>query len=382
MGKKDEIKSGVAKSVQAAEKSAARRKQLLLCVGIILGGIVIGFVLVKLQKPPRRVEIERLAPLVKVEQLNVKDVQMVIRGFGTVSPKVEVEIVPQVSGKVVWVNAQFRAGGFIGGDEQILKIDPRDYELSVRQAEAIVADGQVALDLEKAEAQVARSEWDDLNPNMEPASSLVLREPQIRQAQARLESAKAQLARAELNLARTRLSLPIDARIINENVDLGQYVISGQSLGAAYGIEAVEIELPLEDEELAWFRIPGNPIPFNSSRQASEKTTAQVKANFAGAEHTWTGYVMRTTGQVDRRSRLVSVVVEVSEPFAGSDSRPALVPGMFVEVIIEGEVLQGAVAVPRDAIREGNKVWLVKDGRLQIRRLEIVRADRDFAYTV
>jgi multidrug efflux pump subunit AcrA (membrane-fusion protein) len=57
-------------------------------------------------------------------------------------------------------------------------------------------------------------------------------------------------------------------------------------------------------------------------------------------------------------------------------------PGMFVEVLIEGNTLKNAVAIPRDAIRESNEVWVVKDGRLSVLSLNVVRTDRDFAYAV
>ncbi|MHC4749399.1 MAG: efflux RND transporter periplasmic adaptor subunit, partial [Planctomycetota bacterium] len=165
------------------------------------------------------------APLVKVEQLHVRDIPMVIQGQGTVNPKVEVDIIPEVAGKVVYIHPELKVGGLIRGDEQILRIDPRDYELAVRQADATVADANVKLDTEQAEAGVARKEWSELHPDTEPTSTLVLREPQIRKAKAMLESAEAQLDFAKLRLERTSLSLPFDALIISEKVDLGQYVV-------------------------------------------------------------------------------------------------------------------------------------------------------------
>ena len=368
------------KLIRVIKKMSSGRVQMLLAAGIIIVGVLIALVFIKLKKTPQRKEQEVLTPLVKVEHLERRDIQMVIRGYGTVSPRVQVEIVPQVSGKVVWVNPQFKAGGFIRRDEQILKIDPRDYDLAVRQADAAVAEAQVKLDLERAEAKVAREEWQQLNPDEEPTSPLVFREPQIRQAQAKLESANAGLATANLNLERTQLSLPIDALVMNENVDLGQYVMIGQSVGAAYGIESMEIEVPLEDRELAWFDIPGNTISVNGTKGSAKGLIAQVKAKFAGAEHIWWGRVVRTTGQVDKTSRLISVVVEVPEPFDGSDSKPPLLPGMFVEVLIEGNILKNAIAVPRDAMRNSNEVWVAEDGQLNVQPLDIVRADRDFAY--
>lgn len=356
--------------------------QALFSIFIVILGIVLAVVFIKLKKPPERMKQEVLAPLVKVEQLYVQDIPMVIRGHGTVSPKVEVDIVPEVPGKVVYIHPELKVGGLIPANEQMLRIDPRDYELAVRQADAVVADAQVKLETEQAEAQVARREWRQLHPNTEPTSPLVLREPQIRKAQATLESAKAQLDIAKLKLERTSLSLPFDTLIISEKVDLGQYVVVGQPLGKAYGIDAMEIEVPLEDDELAWFDVFASSISVNGSRPSAKRTPAKVKTDFAGAEHTWKGYVVRTTGQVDETSRMISVVVEVPEPFDASNSKPPLLPGVFVEVLIEGNTLRNAVAVPRDAIRQGNKVWLVNDDRLHIQSLEIVRADKSFAYTI
>lgn len=367
------------KLIHVIKKMPSGRFQALLAVGIVIAGVLIALVFIKFKKTPQRKELEILAPLVKVERLERRDIQMVIHGYGTVSPRVQVEIVPQVSGKVVWVNPQFKAGGFIRRGEQILKIDPRDYDLAVRQANSAVAEAQVKLDLEMAEAKVAREEWQQINPDKEPTSPLVFREPQIRQALAKLESAKAGLATANLNLERTQLSLPIDAMVMSEKIDLGQYVMIGQSVGAAYGIESMEIEVPLEDRELAWFDIP-NTVSVNGTEGSAKGPIAQVKADFAGTANVWWGRVVRTTGQVDKTSRLISVVVEVPEPFKDSGSKPPLLPGMFVEVLIEGNILKNAIAVPRDAMRNSNEVWVAEDGQLRIQPLDIVRADRDFAY--
>jgi len=354
--------------------------QLFLALVILALGIAAMFVLTKLRKPPKRAVPEKLAPLVKVQQLEVRDIPMVVSGFGTISPKVEVEIVPQISGMVVSINPRFKAGGFIKANQPLLQIDPRDYELAVQQAQAAVAEAQVKLDLERAEAKIVRSEWEQLYPGTEPDSPLVRREPQIRQAEARLASAKAALQMAKLSLERTTISLPIDVRIVNETVDLGQYCTTGKAVGNAYGVEMVEIELPLEDKELAWFDMPDEPVSLNGNHGPKTTATVVVRAKFAGAEHTWAGRVVRTTGRVDRASRLISVVVEVEKPFDKSDSKPPLMPGTFVEVLIQGKVLKNAVAVPRDAIRSRNQVWLVNENTLHVKSLDIVRFEKEFAY--
>ncbi len=355
--------------------------QALFAIIIVILGIGAVVLLLKYRKQPERMEQDIQAPLVKVEQVRVRDIPMVVKGYGTVSPKVEIDIIPEVAGKVVFIHPELKVGGFIRRNENILQIDPRDYKLAVQQAEAAVADATVLLETEQAEAQVARKEWSDLHPGIEPGSTLVLREPQILKAKATLDSAKAQLATAKLRLERTSISLPFDILIASESVDLGQYVVTGQPLASAFGTEAVEIEVPLQDDDLAWFDVFGSSI-FADDNQRAGKTTATVKADFAGTERLWEGFVVRTTGQVDRTSRMISVVVEVPEPFKVTQSGSPLLPGLFVEVLIHGKTLHNAVAIPRDAVREGNRLWLVKDNLLRIQPLDVVRADKDFAYVV
>lgn len=354
--------------------------QAIATLIVVASGVFGAWYLIKMKKPPRRTDPNTLAPLVEVQRLLKRDIEMVVKGHGTVRPKVRVEIVPEVSGKLVHVHPQFKAGGLIAAKAEILKIDDRDYELVVQQANAVVTDAQVRLDTEKAEAVVARKEWDKLHPGEEPTSPLVVRLPQIRTAQAALESAKAKLAVAELKLERTVISLPFDVLIVSERADLGQYVVVGQSLGVANGIEAVEIEVPLEDAELEWFDVFGSIASSANSNSKAPCVPALVKANFAGVERIWEGCVVRTTGQVDTTSRMISVVVEVAKPFDRSGGRPPLLPGIFTEVLIQGKTLKDVVAIPRDAIREGNKVWTVVDDRLKIVILNIVRADKEFAY--
>ena len=169
---------------------------------------------------------------------------------------------------------------------------------------------------------------------------------------------------------------------MKETVDLGQYVLSGQSIGEVYSIEAVEIEVPLEDWELAWFDIPANPISINRNSLGKKGSQVDVIADFAGSTHIWQGHVVRTTGEIDKTSRMVSVVVEVSQPFRDADGRPPLVPGMFVELRIKGKILKDALEVPRYAIRSGNQVWVINEDRLRVKQVRIARQDKEYAYVV
>ena len=354
-------------------------KRILLIVGILAVGVIVLVLLKALRKPPAKKESQILAPLLNAYVVNVQDVQMVVRGYGTVEPKVQVQVVPQVSGRIDDCHNDFVNGGFFKAHEPLITIDQRDYKLAVENTEAAVAADRVYLDRELAEADVARQEWEQLNPEREPTSSLVLRGPQIAEAKAKLKASEARLATAKLNLERTVISMPFDGRVSAESVDIGQYIMAGQSVATVYGTEVVEIVVPLEDRDLAWFDLPSsfdNP----ASSPLISGAEALVIADFAGARHTWAGRVVRAQGRIDSTSRMVNVVVQVADPFETSGQQPPLVPGMFVEIEIKGKGLDGVIPVPRYAVHNADEVWVARDGKLWIQKVEIARQDKDYTY--
>ncbi len=362
-----------------AGKFAKYRKaaiQLLIVVVILFFGVWMVKFLTALKKPPQKQKFEAQAPLVNAIKVNSQDINMTVTGYGTVRPKQQVQIVPQVSGRIVQTHSEFYDGGFFKAGETLLQIERADYELAVQSARAQVARAEVALDRELSEAEVAKREWQQLNPGKAPTSELVLRKPQIAQAQAELAAAMASLETAKLNLARTTITLDFDGRVSSESVDVGQYITPGQPIGTAYSTEAVEIVVPLEDEQFEWLEMP--LLVGNIGRD--DMPRAVVKANFAGRHVTWDGYVTRTQGQIDPVSRVVNVVVEVPEPFERANSKPPLTPGMFAEVEIQGRHVRNVTRVPRHAVHEGNVLWVVNDSKLHIQPVRVIRKDRETAF--
>jgi len=138
-----------------------------------------------------------------------------------------------------------------------------------------------------------------------------------------------------------------------------------------YGTDTVEVRVPLDSREMAWFSVPGRNGPAGPE--------AEVRAEFGGRGFSWKGRVKRMEAEVDQTSRMVHVVVEVQRPYDASQERPALLPGTFVDVTIFGRTLADAVAVPRYAVHEGNTVWVFDDGEMDIREVEVARSDREFA---
>lgn len=226
---------------------------------------------------------------------------------------------------------------------------------------------------ERADAAVAREEWDALGKG-EP-SKLTLREPQVAEAVASLDAARAALERAALDLERTEVPAPFPARVREKLVDLGEFVTRGQTLATGYGIEYAEVRLPLPDSDLAYLELPTG---FTSASHEGPLVT--LWADFAGRRQTWQGRIVRTEGTIDPRTRMIVAIAEVADPY-GQASETAFVPlsvGLFVHAEIQGRVIDDVIVIPRSAMRDGNTLYTVdKHDRLHVREVEVERKRRD-----
>jgi len=365
---------------------------------LILAAGAAAFVLLEsMQTEPQRIERPNLGPLVEVMETPVQRVQVVVEGQGTVRPDAQISLVPQVSGIVVWKDEGFKSGGaFIKGDV-LFRIDPRDYELALRQAQAQVEQARYQRDIAQQESDVAQQEWQRMRGDDSTPSDLVLRLPQLRAAEASLTAAQARLEEVALRLERTQLKAPFSGRVRTSQVDVGQHVNAGQPIAQIYSIEKAEIVVPVPDEDLAWFTLPA-PIdtqvdawdaqriddnrredPNASFHYAQRGATTRVQGTFAGREHEWDGRVVRTEGELDPQSRMVRLVVEVDEPYGAlAEGSPPLTVGMFVNVAIAGRYVDNVRVVPRSALRLDDVVWTVgEDGILNIRQAEVLRRLQD-----
>jgi RND family efflux transporter MFP subunit len=355
--------------------STRKKRFIQLGISVVLIAMgVVGLLVLTASKPEmKKRQPPAPVPMVRIIKTHSGSQTVYIRGEGTVRPLREINLVSEVGGKVVRVSPALVNGGVFKKDDTLLQIDPVDYELAVTLAKAKVKDAESRLQLAEEEALAAVEEWRLLYPdsssedNKPPA--LVAKQPQLAAAQAKLEADKADLSKALLHLERTKLKAPFAGRVGEEKVDIGQYVSPGQILGTLYSTEAAEIVVPLEGGDLFWFDVPA--FTSKDGRGAS----AVIRASIAGRELSWPGKVVRTEGRLDERTRMIHVVVRVDKPYA---RKPPLILGLFVTVDIEGRKLQSVTVIPREALHQGNVVWVLdQESRLRFRKVEVARIQGD-----
>ena len=357
---------------------SAREKltKILLPILILLIGFGAMRFLVLARPAPQKEVRENPGLLAEVMRVRAGDRTVAVTGTGTVQPRREAHITPQVSGRITRVDNNFVAGGLFKEGSLLFKIEAVDYKLAVDRARAALAQAEMELAQEESNGRIAKQEWARLaRDETEVPNPLVLREPQQKKARAQVSSAAAQLKQAELDLQRTRVTAPFNGRIRSEEIDVGQYVRSGTSIAVLAGTDRADIVVPFSLDQLRWLQIP---------RQGAEAagSPATVKVKMGPEVFTWPGRVVRSLGEVDPQGRMARVVVAVEDPYhllqPAAERKPDLEVGMFVEVTIQGEVLSKVVAIPRSALRDGNTVWVVDDEeKLRIKPVEVARLERE-----
>ncbi len=345
--------------------------RILLPLVVLVAAGVVAVVMINAKPAVETQPPDVQPPLVRTQRVVLEDHPLTVTSQGTVSPRTESQLVPEVSGRVTWVSPSFATGGFFEAAATLLKIDPYDYEQAVIRAEADLARTRLRLAEEEAEAAVARKEWDELGRG--DANALTLREPQLADARAAVAASEASLETAGRNLERTEIRAPYSGRLRHKQVDVGQFVTTGAPVASIYAVDYAEIRLPLPGDDLAYVDLP---LDYRGSRGSRQGPPVTLRARFAGKVHEWTGSIVRTEGEIDPQSRMIHAVAQVRNPYArGEDpDRPPLAVGMYVEAEIAGKTAERVAILPRAALRGADQVLIVDpEDRLRFRTVDLLR---------
>lgn len=339
--------------------------------------IIIGVVMISalaLLKPKTQREPRAAKPLLEVEVIvaSPTPLKVSISSQGTVAPKREIDLVSQVSGKIVAVADNYANGGFFQAEEKLVQIESADYEFAVVRAKAQLARAEEQVALEQGRSRQAKREWRDLGDKT--ANKLFLRQPQLNAAKASLDSAQADLQKAELDLARTDISAPFQGRIRNTVVDLGQYVRPGERVAKVYSTDVVEVRLPLSDREAMLVNLPVN---FEDS-QAVNYPAVTLRSRVGDISYEWLGKIVRTDASIDVQSRMTFAVAEVRNPFKADigDDRPPLNIGLFVEADIDSRVIENALRLPKEIVYRGREILVLNDdNQINFQTISVLRSN-------
>lgn len=285
-----------------------------------------------------------------------------VSAFGSVVPSRKVVIKPQVAGQVIWQSESITIGGHVKAGDELIRIDPNDYELALAEVQSNFEQARFEREVESGRQVIAEHEWNELQSDLdmeEVNKSLVLRQPHLRRAEALMEKARNDIEIAELQRSRTVITAPFNAMVVEESVEVGQLLDPGSDICELVGTDEFWIQVTIPFSQLKWVHFP------EDGRSGAE---AQVILDTGDGESVaWKGWVIRLLSDLDPLGRMARLVVSVTDPLdlrRRSGSKLPLLLGSYVEVKIDAGDLEDTLTIPRSALREGNQIWVVGDDHL------------------
>jgi len=302
---------------------------------------------------------KRAAVETAVHTLELQDYQVEILTQGSVQAQNETGITAGVSGRVMSIDPGFEAGAFFRKGDILLRLDDADLKSAVASAEAALARAESDLLQEDSRARQALLNWQDLGYSEEP-TDLVLRKPQMKQAEASVKSAQANLEQAERSLKRATVRAPYNGRTIERSVSIGQSINQATSLGTVFSTDSAEVRLPLNAIQLDSIALP------ETSEDAPLPVTLSVMRGDISYERN--ASVVRTEGVLDEVTKELFVIAIVEDPFGlESDVEPLRI-GQPVRAKILGNVIENVFVIERQFLRSLDEIIIIEAETQTIQR--------------
>jgi len=409
------------------------RKRINLCLSAALvvgGGVICAWLIWTRPAAPTRAHINRI-PEVSTIPVVARLAGSPIIGHGTVRPKKQVDIIPQVNGKLLRVHPDLATGKIIPKGDLLFEIDATMYETRVRQVEAEIRglegelgrhDQELAnieerlvnarqmLEIEAHDLETSRhlceAENVGTSRDVDLAMQKYLRQkdivtelenrkamiPHLRlQTLAQLDAARARLDQCRQDLANTKIFCPFKARVEVVQANESQVVNAFFSIARLTDMEAFEISVGIDPRELHWLDESVQPDALEAGDDRPRPHVV-VRWGMRGQEYRWLGEVTRFE-RVDEATRTARMVVEVRDvdmkatvSNGDGDFGPALSIGMFCRTELPARPLSDALLVPRHAVYDNRWVYVFEPdaassdprlGSLARRRVPMLRAIGD-----
>ena len=151
---------------------------------------------------------------------------------------------------------------------------------------------------------------------------------------------------------------PFDGRVLDTRLDVGQVVGAGATVGSIFSRDSLEISAPVSSDEL---ELLGDAVgrPALVSQEGASGVPVEAR-------------VVRQAAALDERTRLRTL-------FLAADETANLTLGEFVGVEIRGDAAPSVYRVPAAALTSRDQVWVVEDGSLSQRKVDVIGSDDSVA---
>lgn len=293
---------------------------------------------------------------VKVEAARLQDLDIYLRGLGTVTALNTVTVRSRVQGELLEV--KFKEGEQVKEGTLLALIDPRPYEVALNQAIGTQQQNEAQYENAKRDLQRYQTlrKQDSIAPQLLDTQAAL-----VRKFEGQIKSDQATVDNARLQLSFTRITAPISGKLGLRRVDAGNLINANDPLGLVVITETQPISVV--------FTLPENDLPaVRQPMLAGEKLEVDAYDR-ADIKRLARGTLISIDNQID----ITTGTVKLKAEFKNDDD--ALFPNQFVNVRLKVRTLKEALTIPAGAIQQGNRgafVYVISpDGTATVRVIKV-----------
>lgn len=332
---------------------------LIPVVILILGFIAMQTLLSYKTDPPRTDPVPR-SKIVEAVEVNLESIPAEITAFGRSVSVQPVILNSEVSGIIMEGEIPFQPAQEFRKGDLLLRIDDRQIKLDINSTKsdflnalAIVLP-EIKVDFPK-EYEIWQEYFNSCDFDHELSELPEAGNQKIKMFLSRFNVYKLYFTvrNLEIRLSKHYIYAPFDGSIVSTQLRVGSTAQNGTRLGEIINLEDLEVEVPVPAEDIRWINRK-RPVVFTSTE----------------IEGSWTGRIKRIGKTIDTRTQTVQVYISVNQ---SRDRR--IYDGVFLKARIPGLDVENAMRVPRKALYNEQFVYLIEDGKLDFREVEISRKE-------
>ncbi|MGQ1785157.1 MULTISPECIES: efflux RND transporter periplasmic adaptor subunit [unclassified Saccharicrinis] len=341
----------------------SRRKIIFVVVAltVLLGGsYLLSNLFLSMKPDSKRKPDFNIKRFVKAEPVSYSQITSPLSAEGRVVSSSEVMLVSEAAGKILPGAVSLRKGTSFKKGQLLAEIYKDEVELALqaRKSQFLTTITTILPDIkvdypEQYNAYLNFFNTIEIEKELPPLPQISNAKLKIFLASRNFMSEYYGILQDEKKLSRHELYAPFNGTYLQVNFEVGGYVNTGGQIARMIRTDQLEVEVPVKNEHSKWINIGDRVQVFTTNKKS-------VKS----------GIVVRKSDFIDADTQSRSIFVKV--PNTNNDE---LLAGEYKIVQFPGQQINKAMQLPRNAIFNSNEVFIVADGKLKKRQINILKWD-------